>query len=66
MKHFYFDQGGLLGDATYRVTDRPLEPSDDEGAIVNYYYGHMTPAAIQFQLWAFGRLFPACKCTELQ
>ena len=42
MKHFYFDQGGLLGTPIFLLSDVELKYNgEDECHISNFYVGHI-------------------------
>jgi hypothetical protein len=60
--HFYFDEGGMFGNANvYISTKRRLEIIDSESDISNYYFGELELKSIVRHLQLFNQIYPKCK-----
>ena len=59
--HLYFDEGGILGDATVLITSKKLRVSKTKNHISWYYVGKLTNSAITAHLARFKQLYPNCK-----
>ena len=62
--HFYFDEGGMLGNATVRIKKGILNKyeilSGSDGDIRNYYFGKIPMHSIIRHLQLFQMAYPDC------
>ena len=63
--NFYFDEGGMIGNATIAITSKKLPINTNyEAHIGNYYHGKLPLASIQRHLMLFSAIFPKCKIIQ--
>lgn len=48
--HFYFDEGGMIGQPKVLILDRKLKLSKNYADISNYYFGYMSEHSIKKHL----------------
>jgi hypothetical protein len=58
--YFYFDEGGLFGDANVCISSKPLELVDSEEHISNYLFGEIPISSIRRHLRLFNKVYPKC------
>lgn len=61
--YFYFDEGGVFGNANVCITKKELKHVDSryDSHICNYYFGELTLKSITRHLQLFNQLYPKCQ-----
>jgi len=64
--HFYFDEGGMMGNATYAILSKKQNPRQrmPDNHILQYYFGKLSLGAISRHLQLFNQALPSCRITQ--
>lgn len=62
--YFYFDEGGIIGNATAIIKSKPIRKTQgafgDPNHISNYFFGRLSFLSICSHLYLFHTAFPQC------
>ncbi len=58
LHHFYFDEGGMIGQPRVAICNNRLKPNNKQFYIGNYYIGHLKLYHITRYLELFLKVFP--------
>ena len=63
--YFYFDEGGLMGDANIAITEQELKAKhrNDNNDIANYLFGYLPAKSISRHIQLFKHCFPKTTIT---
>ena len=60
--HFYFDEGGIFGHATYgvEIVKTRITKNTNSESLLHYYIGKMSKLTIHRYIQLFHKAFPKC------